>query len=119
MRPANQQQALRQMYCLLRHKLKGSSKKVKEHVTRAKTIAAVIWQRFQVGPYQYQLKHLRWYLETQIQHLKPATRYRHELTVKNIVWTLGKEDCWQKAFGGITPKGANISVNRKRRHVKQ
>ena len=96
MRPANQQQAQRQMDYLLRHQLKGSAKKVKEHVTRAKIIAAVIWQRFHVGPYQYQLKHLQWYLAMQTQHLKSATRYRHTLTVRYIIGALGKGDYWEK-----------------------
>jgi hypothetical protein len=95
MRPANQQQAERYMEHLLNRKLKGNrSTRVKEHTQRAKKIAAVIWTRFQVGPYQYQLKHLKWYLDTQTRHLKAATQYRHWLTVKNIAHALHKENEW-------------------------
>jgi len=92
MRPANQQQAERHMEHLMNRKLKGNrGTRVKEHTHRAKKIAAVIWIRFQVGPYQYQLKHLKWYLDTKIRHLKPDTQYRHWLTVKNITIVLDKE----------------------------
>ncbi|MEE8060092.1 MAG: hypothetical protein V3T17_20005 [Pseudomonadales bacterium] len=58
MRPANQQQAMQHMAHLLNRKLTGNRHaKVKEHTKRAQHIAAIIWKRFQVGPYQYQLKH--------------------------------------------------------------
>ena len=70
MRPANQHQAEKHMEHLLSRKLTGNRHtKVKEHTQRAKRIAATIWVRFQVGPYQYQLKHLRWYLQTQTKQL--------------------------------------------------
>ena len=98
--PANQQQAERHMEHLLNRKLKGNrSTRVKEHTQRAKKIAASIWKRFQVGPYQYQLKHLKWYLDTKIRHLKPDTQYRHWLTVKNIIVALGKESDWMHGLG--------------------
>lgn len=100
MRPANQQQAERHMEHLLNRKLKGNrGTRVKEHTHRAKKIATVIWTRFHVGPYQYQLKHLKWYLNTQIRHLKAATQYRHWLTVKNIIFALGKENDWIAGLG--------------------
>ena len=83
------------MEYLLKHRLKGSRQtKVKEHTKRAKRIAGVIWTRFQVGPYQYQVKHLRWYLNTQTQHLTANTRYRHWLTIKYVVISRGKGTDW-------------------------
>ena len=101
MRPANQQQAERHMEYLLNRKLKGNrSTRVKEHTHRAKKIAAMIWTRFHVGPYQYQLKHLKWYMDTRIRHLKPDTQYRHWLTIKNIVDVLNKEDNWEAQLQG-------------------
>ena len=107
MRPANQQQAVKHMEHLLARKLAGRRKtRVKEHTNRAKRIAAVIWNRFQVGPYQYQLKHLKWYLDTQTHHLTANTAYRHWLTTKNIVAALGKEANWIGQLQGtwIRPK---------------
>ncbi len=101
MRPATQYQAMQHMHHLLSRKLAGNRQtRVKEHTRRAMLIAAIIWQRFQVGPYRYQVKHLRWYLDTQTRHLKPATRYRHWLTIKNLVSALGKEKGWSGQLRG-------------------
>ena len=105
MRPANQQQAVRHMEYLLKRKVKGNRRtRVKEHMNRAKRIAIVIWVRFQVGPYQYQLKHLVWYLNTQTLHLKPATRYRDWLTLQQIIYSLNKADTWLPLFQGQRQK---------------
>ena len=95
MRPANQQQAIRHMDHLLERKLSGNrNTKVKEHRTRAKQAAVVLWQRFHVGPYQYQLKHMHWYIEVYTKDLAPNTRYRHLLTVRNITQALNKNAKW-------------------------
>lgn len=95
MRPENQQQAIRHMDYLLKRKITGSrSTKVKEHRARARQIARVIWQRFQVGPYQYQLKHLIWYLDTWAQDLKPERKYRYWLTLRYIIYSLNKQEYW-------------------------
>ena len=107
MRPANQQQAVRQMEHLLKHKLTGNRQtRVKEHSIRAKYIAVVIWKRFNVGPYQYQLKHFRWYLAIYSKDLKPATHYRHWLTVKNLLLALNVDCRWEEQLhgSGLTPK---------------
>jgi len=99
MRPANQQQAEKHMEHLLNRKISGCRRsKVNEHTQRARRIAVMIWTRFQVGPYQYQLKHLIWYLNTWTRHLKPATRYRHWITLRYIVWALNKPDAWAQAL---------------------
>ena len=91
MRPANQQQAVRHMEYLLKRRLKGNRKtRVKEHMNRAKRIAIAIWLRFQVGPYQYQLKHLLWYMKVYTKDLAPNTRYRHWLTIRSITRALNK-----------------------------
>ena len=101
MRPANAQQAVQHMEHLLVRKLKGKrSSRVKEHLNRAKRIAAILYHQFQVGPYQYQVKHLRWYLTTQTHQLKPATRYRHWLTITNIIDALGKNADWLLCLRG-------------------
>ena len=123
MRPANQHQAEKHMEHLLNRKLPGNRHtKVKEHTKRARRIAATIWVRFQVGPYQYQLKHLRWYLSTRTSHLTFSTRYRHWLTVKNIIIALGKESDWIDRLQGawVSPakadalSGDQVKSNRKR-----
>ena len=95
MRPANQQQAIRHMNHLLKCKLKGNRQaSVKEHLNRARRIAVAIWGRFQVGPYQYQLKHLGWYIEVYTKDLKPSTRYRYRLTIIHIDRALNLNTEW-------------------------
>ena len=95
MRPANAQQAVQHMEHLLARKLTGKrSRRVRDHLNRAKRIAAILYSQFQVGPYQYQAKHLCWYLTTQTHQLKPATRYQHWLTIRNIVNALDKSIHW-------------------------
>ena len=62
-RPANHRAAARQARSLLANRLPGSRRgTVRQHLARAGLIAQVIWRRWQVGPYQWRLKHLRWYL---------------------------------------------------------
>jgi hypothetical protein len=111
MRPANQHQAEQHMQHLLNRKLKGNrSTKVKEHTTRAKLIAATIWQRFNVGPYQYQVKHLCWYLTNKTPQLKPASRYRHWLTIRNIVAARNKSADWLGQLQGDWQTPASVKT---------
>lgn len=95
MRPANHRQATQQMHALLIQKLPGRRKTaVNEHLKRAKQIAIILWQQYNIGPYQYQAKHLQYYLMTQITHLKPASQYRYWLTIKRIIHALDKDEYW-------------------------
>ncbi|TQV78014.1 hypothetical protein FKG94_13080 [Exilibacterium tricleocarpae] len=111
MRPANAQQAVQHMEHLLARKLTGKrSSRVREHLNRAKRIAAIIHYQFQVGPYQYQVKHLRWYLATQTAQLKPAARYRHWLTIKYCVYALNKEAHWMGVLQGSWQTPATIKT---------
>ena len=59
-----------------------------------------------------QLKHLRWYLTSQTSLIKPATRYRRCLTIKNIVCALNKEANWmeqlQDGFKGLKKACAQV-----------
>lgn len=86
---------------LLNRKLTGRRRtRVQEHSGRAQSMAATLWCQFNVGPYQYRVKHLHWYLITQTAHLKPATRYRYWLTTKNIITALNKEADWLALLQG-------------------
>lgn len=94
MRPSGQYQARQYMLHLVKSRLKGSQQKINEHNNRALNLSDALWTRFQIGVYQCQLKHLKWYLEEATKLLLPATRYRHWLTVKLIVEALGKGTDW-------------------------
>ena len=64
--PANQRQAARIAHDLLVRRLPGSRRgSVRAHLQRAERIAESIWRRWQMGPFQWQTKHLRWYLAEQ------------------------------------------------------
>jgi hypothetical protein len=93
--PANQTQAARIARGLLVRRLPGSRRgTVRAHLQRAELIAEIVWRRWQVGPRQWQVKHLRWYLMERTNHYTPGTRYRHWLTVRVLVYALGREDNW-------------------------
>ena len=107
-RPPNQQVAAKKARELLSRRMPGlDPTTVREHVVRAEQAAAVIWRRWQVGPYQWQVKHLRWYLEHRTDEMKPGTRYRHWLTVRALVYALGRSDDWEARLKGpwLRPTG--------------
>ncbi len=94
-RPENQHSAARVARALLAHRLPGSRRgSVRAHLQRAERIAVAIWRRWQVGPYQWQVKHLRWYLGTETRLFTPGTRYRYWLTIRAMVYALSKDETW-------------------------
>jgi hypothetical protein len=108
MRPTNTRQAALQTRDLLVRSLPGSRRgTVRAHLARAELIGATIYRRFQVGPYQTQAKHYRWYLETQTLNLTPSTRYRHWLTIRAIISAFDKQESWMPLLNGswIRPDG--------------
>ena len=108
MQPTTSQQAAKQTRDLLARSLPGSRRStVRAHLARAEQIGAAIYRRSQVGPYQSQAKHFRWFLETQTNDLTPSTRYRHWLVVKAIISVLCKKGSWEIYLHGnwIRPDG--------------
>lgn len=106
-RPPNQRAAARQAQSLLANRLPGSRRgTVRQHLARARRIAQIIWQRWQVGPYQWQLKHLRWYLQERTGDYTTGTRYRHWLTVRLLILALD-HDGWIERLDGpwVRPTG--------------
>lgn len=106
-RPPNHRAAARQARSLLANRLPGSRRgTVRQHLARAQRLAQVIWQRWQVGPYQWQLKHLRWYLQECTGDYTTGTRYRHWLTVRLLILALD-HDGWIERLDGpwVRPTG--------------
>ncbi len=106
--PSNQQQAARVARDLLVRRLPGSRRgSVRAHLQRAELIAETIWRRWQVGPYQWQVKHLRWYLVEKTEHLTSGTCYRHWLTVRLLVLALLTGEHWLPQLNGpwLRPSG--------------
>jgi len=106
-RPPNQRAAARQARSLLANRLPGSRRgTVRQHLARAQRLAQIIWQRWQVGPYQWRLKHLRWYLQERTDDYTTGTRYRHWLTVRLLILALD-HDGWIERLDGpwVRPTG--------------
>lgn len=106
-RPANQRIAGRQARSLLARRLPGSRRgTVRQHLARSQRIAELIWRRWHVGPGQWRLKHLRWYLLARTADLGSGTRYRHWLTVRLLIFALDKDD-WIDRLDGpwVRPSG--------------
>ncbi len=93
--PANHAHAARQARNLLVRRLPGSRRgTVRAHVERAGRIGEAIWRRWQVGPYQWRAKHVRWFLTTQTDSLSPSTRYRYWLTIRALAVALERDHGW-------------------------
>jgi len=107
-RPSAHHQSAREAKDLLVRTLPGSRRgSVRSHLQRAQTIADVIWRRWQLGPHQWQVKHLRWYLTEKTTLYTSGTRYRHWLTVRALVFALGHHDHWLPHLRGpwLRPTG--------------
>ena len=105
---ANQHAAAHQARALLARRLPGSRRgTVRGHLARAAHIAQIIWRRWQVGPYQWRLKHVRWYLVEMTASCAHGTRYRHWLTLRALVLSLGRGDGWLTRLDGpwVRPTG--------------
>lgn len=106
-RPANRRAAARIARSLLAKRLPGSRRgSVRQHLARSGHIADTIWRRWQVGPYQWRLKHLRWYLRERTSEYAGSTRYQHWLTVRLLILTLDKHG-WIERLNGpwVRPTG--------------
>jgi hypothetical protein len=105
---ANPEQAAREARALLARALPGSRRgTVRGHLQRAERIGEVIWRRFQVSPRQWQVKHVRWYLEQALRDRAPTTRYDHWRTVRTLIHALGKAEAWTAHLRGpwLRPRG--------------
>ena len=106
--PASCEAAAGQARGLLARRLPGARRgTVAAHLARTERIGAAIWRRWHVGPYRWQLKHLRWYLATQIGHLTPGTRYRYWLTLRALILSLEHGADWLERLDGpwVRPTG--------------
>ena len=100
-RPASVTQAAQEAEALLVRRLPGARRTtVQAHLHRARAIAADVYRRWQIGPYQWQVKHLRWYLEQRTNRFEPSARYRYWLTVRVLVIALDKDADWLPRLKG-------------------
>lgn len=105
-----------EMRQLFWHAQPGAKSTVVGHIRRGERIAAAINERWGlVTVRQWQVKHLRWFLEDWClkQGEAKTTRYDYWLTVRVITAALGKLDDWEphlrgewcrRGVGGRPPK---------------
>ncbi len=116
-RPPNQRIAGRKARDLLARTIRGTRKEtLHAHLERAERIGQTLWRHWQVGPYQWQVKHLRWYLTTQLRALTPGTQYRYWLTLRALVCALDRKDAWVRHLNGpwLRPTGKCGALKRGR-----
>lgn len=112
MTPANHNQAAWQVERLLRHALPGNSQSVGRHVRRMRRVTELIWKRFQVGPWQWQLKHIRWALCHALRDLSAASRYDYWRSIertlivieRHVEWLPHLEGPWLRPNGDSPPR---------------
>jgi hypothetical protein len=87
---------------------------VQAHLGRAGAIASSIYRRWQLGAYQWRVKHLRWYLEHRTDRLAKSARYRHWLTIRLLVIALGREADWLPRLRGPWERPTETATNKPR-----
>ena len=98
--PRNAEEAGRVAKRLLSRSMRGGSVTVRTECERAARAAAVIWCRWQVGPWQWQQKHIRWFLEHRTTEYSAWTRYRYWLTVERMLRVIKRYDDWAPGLKG-------------------
>jgi len=87
---------------LFRRSVPGSKVTLQAHIKRATSIAAALEARFKVGNdfYQWQAKHLKWFLKEQTATLAQSTRYNYWLTCREIAAIRGRWPDWEPYLQG-------------------
>jgi hypothetical protein len=79
-----------------------------KHHERSFLIAAAISGRFSCHVYQYQQKHLLWFLIEHISKFTKSTRYNYLLTLVKIIRLNKRTACWET----VLVKNFKISENK-------
>lgn len=86
---------------LLERSLPGGAAAKERQIRRGEKIAHAINGRWHIQtPYQWQAKHLRWWLETQTMGLSADTKYAHWLTCRNLAAALNHWPDWEPHLKG-------------------
>lgn len=91
-RPGSHTQAHMQAYMLLAKSLPGAAKNRVLRADLSGQIAETIWMKWQVGIWQWKLKHAEWYLDVQVRDAANWTRYHHWNAIRAILLAVGRSD---------------------------
>jgi hypothetical protein len=78
------------------NRLTGAKTTKTQHEERALIISTAIYSRFGVHVYQYQQKHLIWFLVEYSKGYTKGTRYNYYLTIMKIITLTPKFSCWKE-----------------------
>lgn len=88
-----------QVFRIMKNKLKGEQSEQVKTIYRMIKIAEDIYQRYRVYPYQFQLKHLKWWRdEVGFWIVSEWTEYRYELAIKKYCSCRNKEQWFSLIF---------------------
>ena len=109
-RPGTVEVARHQAIQILVRALPGKRTNVGRRIRFATLISDRIWRRWQVGPWQWRLKHVEWYLDVAIADLSPSAIYDHWRTIRVLLSATGRNDLvdWlenRKNNSYLNPKG--------------
>lgn len=100
MNPSNQKCAGRQAANMIWNRVTGVSYETKRRrAERAALLAQMIWQRWQVGIYRWQLKHVRWVMIHGIEDYSRHTKYQYWLCLRDLLAFL-RQSNWLVALVG-------------------
>ena len=91
-RPSDEFQAGKEATRILEKALSGKRASVARRGQAAKNIARAIWRRWKIGPWQWKLKHVAWYLTHEIIDLSPSAKYDKWRAVRTVLAGIGRED---------------------------
>ena len=98
---------------LLQRAVPGRAACARSECSRAARIAAGVWSRWRVGPWQWRCKHVRWFLEHGTADYTAWTRYRYWLTIERLLHVLGTLPDWRPRLTGswCAPTSAESARN--------
>ncbi|MHB8743429.1 MAG: hypothetical protein ACYC9L_09925 [Sulfuricaulis sp.] len=93
-RPAHLGQAIAELVWLIGKRLNGPRPARTQHVRRMKAIIRYAYRRYQIGPHQLGIKHLRAFLDYTWQRDGVIDAEDYFPSVYQLVWLLGKAHDW-------------------------
>lgn len=95
----------REVFRIMRHKLKGKSSDVELRCWQMITIAKSIYKSFKVTPYNIRQKHLLWYMDEELLWiLSEHTAYRYYLTIKAFCQCSERWGHWERQISLRSPR---------------
>ena len=109
-RPGTVQSVRHQAIQILVRALPGKRSNVGRRIRFAMLLSDRIWRRWQVGPWQWQRKHVEWYLDVAISDLSPSAIYDHWRMIRVLLSATGRHGLvdWlenRKNNSFLNPKG--------------